>query len=87
MKTLVMVTLNYSIEEHTEQRTPDIYIWKITIQLTNVGLAHARPNDDNIQSEDVLEVDVDEVCSSLRCLLPVDSHFSAAGNGSHNGVL
>ena len=52
-----------------------------------MGLAHTPPNYDNTQSVDVLEVDVDEVCNSLRPLFPVDSHFSAAGNGSHNGVL
>ena len=33
--------------EYTERRTPEnIYnIWKIPIQLTSVGLAHARPNN------------------------------------------
>ena len=32
-------------QKHTERRTTESDIrWKISIQLTNVGLAHARPN-------------------------------------------
>ena len=41
----------------------------------------------NIQSVNMLKVDVYEVCSSSRFLSSADSLRSAAGNGSDDAVL
>ena len=50
------IALNYSTENIRNDIRQKIYIWKILIRLTSVGLAHTRPNNLKRHSHEDREV-------------------------------